>query len=159
MKNLGWIGTIVFVLLISTSSVVFASDTKSFPGSNCRPINGTYPHMLNGWGYLTSLDKAGPRTYRCPIVRDNMAGGGSAVQNAWVRVNDTSTSAVVSCTFVSVRENGSFQRSRTKSTSTSGKGIQTLTFGQIDGASNGVYYINCTLPYGSAVYSYRVKEQ
>jgi len=152
------VGIILFTLLLSVTSVSFAADVKTYPGSGCQPINSSYPHSLNGWGWLTNLDSAGSRTYSCMIVRDNELASQTAVSGFWVRVNDTSTSKVVSCFLTKVNQDGNFPNWKVRSTSVSGTGQQTLSFGQMFAGLNEILYLECTLPYGSTLISYRIQE-
>lgn len=148
---------VLFILLLCISSTVLASDVKTYPGSGCQPVDPSYPHALNGWGWITNLDSAGNRSYRCPIVRDNELQSNSAIEGFWVRANVTDASKTLSCWLIEVNSDGNNPKSRVRSTS--GSGQQTLSYGQFFGSFNGVNYMLCTIPYGSSVLSYRIQEQ
>jgi len=156
MKKKRSVAILFIMLLLSFTSITFASDVKIYPGSSCKPINPSYNYALNGSGYLTNIDGVA-RTFSCPIITDYVLQNPNALQGLWVTVNEISPSGAVYCWVTSVTSLGVAFKSRGRDTSQGG--LTELNIGSMVGAGNGVYDLRCSVPSGSQIFSYRVQER
>lgn len=93
---------------------VAASDSKTQSGIACKPRIHTQPYYFEA-GAIWNLSGI-QQEYLCPILRDVMSGDSDGVDDFLMWVYDRHPTANVSCTFYSIRSNGTVRASSNRVT-------------------------------------------
>jgi hypothetical protein len=156
-----WI-TLALGTLVALGSYGYADDSKVINGGACYSrftvlAGETTPPRLNRFSTIINLDGRQVQV-ACPMVRDRLLGGGTVASGAaasvTVRLNGRGTN--VSCTLQSLDGFGQLVDSDTRS---GGATQDTNLVLQVDQSANsGFYALQCNLPDGGVIYSYRLVE-
>jgi len=155
--------SVTILAWLSLATLVYALDEKVMPGSACLPersgleegeFGPTTGFVIPEDGRsILNLGGGEPRVH-CPIVRDNVTN--TTGITVFVRVSYVQVDEPLTCTLFSFGRFGEKQDS--DSASTRSNEPVTLRLKVKKSMSGGYYTLNCTLPHGSEVFSYRVAE-
>lgn len=154
MKAVQVLKYVVAMTLVVHGGATMALDGKTYGGNSCVPGNYSYapdlipgsPHIMNLGAYFVSVT--------CPIVRDNL-NNTTGTSNAKIYVQSDGVS-ILSCTLYSHDKNG--VEVANQAASTSSAVVTALNVSVGSSAVDGNYSIECNLPPGGSIYSYKIVE-
>ena len=157
-------GTVVSILIpLMGTATVHAADGKTLPGATCQPKNQSQPFMNTSRGAVFN-QSGSTEGFVCPVVRDLMSGDSDGIDDFWMKVYDRNPDQNVSCTFRSMRSNGTTRASSTRQTTGFGSGVKHLEFPALARVTNGYYVVHCMVPRthsngSSGILMYKVDEE
>lgn len=132
------------MVVLALAATAFA-DRRAYPGAACQSYTVDVEYNYQGRIYNTGSVS---RTTICPVVREDFVG--SSFNSATVYVTDNSASTNLTVTAYARRRYNGTTYYAFQSRSTSGTGVQALSYGTIGSGSYGSFayaaYFYCELP-------------
>ncbi|GAB4514683.1 MAG: hypothetical protein Tsb0020_33200 [Haliangiales bacterium] len=128
--------------LILSSGTAFAGDVI-YPGSSCQSTHEKIDYSVRGSVANSDLDNE--RRVVCPIIKHNPAD--LTLDSVTVFLRDEHSSRDIECNVIAHDMDGNdFDVSPTVATTGSGSTAQILQMASVQGAQDGYYTLQCTLP-------------
>jgi hypothetical protein len=156
--------TLMVIALVSCAafgSSAYADDFKVMPGSACQPRSPDDRQnvfaLLDG---VTNANPTDPAVVQCPIVRDNTTPIPSAFMQVRLSVKGNANDEPVSCVLNSRDDNGRLIED-SEGSGGNATAIAVHLFLTVNGNPDrdGSYVVQCRLPPGGDVVSYRYIER
>ena len=142
--KLVFVGGLVVMLVFSGTAL--GGDGKELSGAACHELSGTsgdieHPNTGTVWNDSSSYSGG----VVCPMVRDDLAGGGVTLDST-VWIVDENDAVSISCTLYLCNRAGTSCSSSTKLSGSFYVGNKGLIFDQLTTGESRWFYIYCSIP-------------
>ncbi len=136
------------------SGVASAASDTVYGGGQCMPKTASDGYYLARYTLFLANDGQTMATVICPVDRTNTTNT-TGTSAAWVRVK-SNAGASLTCQLSALGQYGNVIQ--TKAVTTTSNNDTSLNVDVNSSAANGHYAIQCVVPPGGRVYSYRIME-